>query len=128
MEGRDDFAAIAEENVKLAGLEKIITIKLKDVCQGIDERDVDLVTLDIPQPEDALSHAEAALKVGGHIASFVPCVEQLQELYREIRNFRFRDLKTIECLVREMRVAPECTRPNNRMISHTGYLTFARRA
>ncbi|MEW6592814.1 MAG: tRNA (adenine-N1)-methyltransferase [Candidatus Hadarchaeota archaeon] len=126
-EVREDFAKVAEENIKLAGLGEIINIKLKDVCQGIDERGVDLVTLDIPQPEDALPHAEAALRVGGHLASFVPCVEQLQKLHREIRNFRFRDLKTIECLVREMKVAPECTRPSNRMISHTGYLTFARR-
>lgn len=124
---REDFAKVAEENIKLAGLDKIITIKLKDICQGIDERDVDLVSLDIPTPELVLPHAEAALKVGGYLSVFAPCVEHLQRLYREIHKFRFRDFKTIECLVREMKVSEMSTRPDTRMIAHTGYLTFARR-
>lgn len=124
---REDFAKIADENIKMAGLGGIVTIKLNDICQGIDERDVDLVTLDIPTPELVLPHAEAALKVGGYLSVFAPCVEHLQRLYREIHKFRFRDFKTIECLVREMKVSEMSTRPSTRMIAHTGYLTFARR-
>ncbi len=126
-EVREDFARVAEENISMAGLDGIVVVKLKDIYEGIDESDVDLVTLDLPQPERVLPHAERALKPGGHLATFAPCVEHLQRLYRELPKFSFTNIKTIECLVRELKVKPTCTRPCTRMIAHTGYLTFARR-
>ncbi len=126
-EVREDFARVAGENVSMAGLGDIVTVKLKDIYEGIDESDIDLVILDLPQPERVLPHAERALKPGGHIMTFAPCVEHLQRFYRELPNYRFVHPKTIECLVREFEVKPSCTRPKTRMIAHTGYLTFARR-
>jgi tRNA (adenine57-N1/adenine58-N1)-methyltransferase len=118
---------VARENVEMVGLNDIITIKLKNIYEGIDESDVDLVSLDLPQPELVVHHAERALKVGGYLSAFTPCVEHLQRLYESLRNSSFRGFKTIECLVREMEVKKTCTRPSTRMIAHTGYLTFARR-
>jgi tRNA (adenine57-N1/adenine58-N1)-methyltransferase len=126
-EVREDFARIAEENIRTAGLSEVVDVKLKDIYEGIDERGVDLVTLDLPQPERALPHAERALKPGGHLAIFSPCVEHLQRFYRKLPEYSFINPKTIECLVREFEVKPSCTRPKTRMIAHTGYLTFARR-
>ncbi len=126
-EVREDFARLAEENIRLAGLSEIVAVKLKDVYEGIDESNVDLVTLDVPQPERALVHAEKALKPGGYLAVFMPCVEHIQRIYREFPNLKFANLKTIECLVREFEVGAGFTRPSTRMIAHTGYLTFARR-
>jgi tRNA (adenine57-N1/adenine58-N1)-methyltransferase len=126
-EVREDFARVAEENIRMAGLGDIVTVKLKDIYEGIDESDVDLVTLDLPQPERVLPHAELALKPGGHLAVFSPCIEHIQRLYAELPKHRFTNCRTIECLVREFEVKPGATRPKTRMIAHTGYLTFARR-
>jgi len=126
-EVREDFARVAEENICLAGLSDIVTVKFKDIYEGIDERDVDLLTLDLPQPERVLPHAELALKPGGHLAVFSPCIEHIQRLYAELPKHRFTNYMTIECLVREFEVKPGATRPKTRMIAHTGYLTFARR-
>jgi len=126
-EVREDFARVAEENISVAGLGGIVKVKLKDIYEGIDESNVDLVTLDLPQPERVLPHAERALKPGGHLATFAPCIEHVQRLYQELSNYRFARSKTIECLVREFEVKPGATRPSTRMIAHTGYLTFARR-
>jgi tRNA (adenine57-N1/adenine58-N1)-methyltransferase len=126
-EVREDFARVAEENISVAGLGDIVKVKLKDIYDGIDESNVDLVTLDLPQPERVLPHAERALKPGGHLVTFAPCIEHVQRLYQELPNYRFARLKTIECLVREFEVKPGATRPSTRMIAHTGYLTFARR-
>ncbi len=125
-EVREDFKRVAEENISMAGLGGIVMVKLKDIYEGIDESDVDLVTLDLPQPERVLPHAERALKPGGHLTTFAPCIEHVQRLYREFPKFSFTNIKTIECLVRELTVKPTCTRPSTRMIAHTGYLTFAR--
>ncbi|MEM4201926.1 MAG: tRNA (adenine-N1)-methyltransferase [Candidatus Hadarchaeum sp.] len=126
-EVREDFAKIAEENIKMAGLGDIVKVKNKDIYQGIDENELDLITLDLPQPELVLPHAQLALKPGGHLVAFTPCVEHLQRLYREFAKFSFININTIECLVREIEVKTNCTRPSTRMIAHTGYLTFARR-
>lgn len=126
-EVREDFKRIAEDNVQMAGLSDIVSVKLKDIYDGIDERDVDLVTLDLPQPERVLPHAELALKPGGYLSVFSPCIEPIQRLYGELPKYRFTNHQTIECLVREFEVRPNATRPSTRMIAHTGYLTFARR-
>ena len=126
-EVREDFAKVAKRNIEFAGLESVVTVKCKDICEGIDEREVDLVTLDIPKPEVAIPHAEKALKVGGYLFVFSPCIEPVQRTYEVLMSHRFREIKTIECLVREIEVKPNATRPRTRMIAHTGYMTFARR-
>ncbi|MGQ9788413.1 MAG: tRNA (adenine-N1)-methyltransferase [Candidatus Hadarchaeaceae archaeon] len=126
-EVREDFAKIAEENIRTAGLDNFVRIKNRDIYEGIDESELDLVTLDLPQPELVLPHAQQAIKPGGYLAAFTPCMEHLQRMYREFTKFNFADISTIECLVREMEVKANCTRPSTRMIAHTGYLTFARR-
>ncbi|MEM0359382.1 MAG: tRNA (adenine-N1)-methyltransferase [Candidatus Hadarchaeales archaeon] len=124
---REDFAEVAKENVKLAGLEGIVEVKLKDMREGIEEREVDLITLDLPYPEEVLPHAEEALKPGGYLAVFTPTIEQVQRLYPRLRRGKFAELKTLECLVREWEVREGCTRPSTRMLAHTSYLTLARR-
>jgi tRNA (adenine57-N1/adenine58-N1)-methyltransferase len=126
-EVREDFARVAEANIHMAGLSDIVTVKLKDIYEGIDERDVDLVTLDLSQPERALPHAEQALKPGGYLAVFSPCIEHIQRLHAELPKRRFTNYRTLECLVREFEIKPGATRPKTRMVAHTGYLTFARR-
>jgi tRNA (adenine57-N1/adenine58-N1)-methyltransferase len=126
-EVREDFAQVAEENVAIVGLSDVVEIKRKDIYEGIDEKNVDLVTLDLSQPERVLVHAEKALKSGGHLAVFSPCVEHIQRLYMELPKYSFTNYRTIECLVREFEVKPGATRPSTRMIAHTGYLSFARK-
>lgn len=127
-EVREDFAEVARENVRLAGLEGVVEVKLRDLREGIEEREVDLVTLDLPYPEEVVPHAERALKPGGYLAVFTPTVEQVQRLHPELRRFGFAELKTMECLVREWEVGKGCTRPSTRMLGHTCYLTLARKA
>jgi tRNA (adenine57-N1/adenine58-N1)-methyltransferase len=126
-EVREDFARVAERNIRMAGLQEVVIVKRRDIYEGIEESNVDLVTLDLPQPERVLPHAEKALKLGGHLAVFSPCIEHIQRLYKELRNYRFTNYCTVECLVREFEVKPGATRPRTHMIAHTGYLTFARR-
>jgi tRNA (adenine57-N1/adenine58-N1)-methyltransferase len=126
-EVREDFLKVAEQNVEMVGLGEIVSIKNTDIYEGIDESDVDLVTLDLPRPEKVLPHAERALKPGGFLTSFSPCIEHIQRLYRELPNYQFKNCRTIECLVRDFEVKKFCTRPKTQMVAHTGYLTFARR-
>jgi len=122
---REDFSEIARRNVEKFGLTNI-QIKNKDVTEGIDEEDIDIIFLDIPKPWDVVEHAKKALKTGGYIATYTPYIEQIQILHKVLKKFEFSDLNTVECILREIEVKAKGTRPKTRAVGHTGYLTFAR--
>ena len=65
-EVREDFAEIAERNIKGFELENV-HVKCRDVTEGIDEKNLDLVFLDLPKPWDVAEHAKSALKTGGYV-------------------------------------------------------------
>jgi tRNA (adenine57-N1/adenine58-N1)-methyltransferase len=126
-EKREEFATFALENLKIAGLEKFVEIKIKDITMGIDERNVDSVILDIPNPWDAAKSAYEALKASGTFCSYSPLINQVENTVKELRRYNFIDVKTFENLQREMVVGERGTRPSFEMLAHTGYLTFARK-
>lgn len=122
---REDFTEIAKRNVENFGL-KNIEVKCKDIVEGIDEDNLDLVFLDLPKPWDVVEHAKGTLKSGGYIATYTPYIEQVQILHRVLKKYEFSNLNTLECIVREIEVKNKGTRPKTRAAAHTGYLTFAR--
>lgn len=124
---RENFAEVAKRNIALAGLAECVEVKLKDVRSGIDERELDLVCFDLPDPWLAIPHAHAALKHGAFIAVYNPYVGQVEKSVAAMREAGFKSLKTIELLEREMEVKDIGTRPRTSMISHTAYLTFGRK-
>ncbi|MBI2145638.1 tRNA (adenine-N1)-methyltransferase [Candidatus Woesearchaeota archaeon] len=124
---RDDFAKVAEENVKFIGL-KNLTVKRKDIYGGIDEKNVDVVTLDLPEPWKAVEHAAKALKVGGFIVSYSPTTPQVSDFISAVaKNKSLQHLKTIEIIEREWEFNERVVRPLSQQIGHSGFLTFARK-
>ncbi|MGL6298627.1 MAG: tRNA (adenine-N1)-methyltransferase [Methanobacteriaceae archaeon] len=126
---REDFAEVAKRNiVNFAnfGLNNI-TIKNKDVKEGIEENNLDLIFLDLPKPYEVLESAYESLATGGHIAIYAPYIEQVQISYKVAKKIGFNDIKIIETLKRELEVRTQGTRPKTRMVGHTGYLLFARK-
>jgi len=122
---REDFSHIARKNVAGFGQENVL-IKNKDIKEGIDESDIDLIFLDLPQPWDVVEHAVKALKAGGYLVSYNPYLEQFITLNKVLKKYGFKEIKTIECILREMDIKVKGTRPKTRMVGHTGYLTFSR--
>ncbi|MGC8676004.1 MAG: tRNA (adenine-N1)-methyltransferase [Candidatus Micrarchaeia archaeon] len=122
---RPDFLAIANKNKELLGLDNIV-FKNGDVFKRIDERGVDVVTLDLPNPEKALKNVKKALKPGGCVVSYLPNVEQVKAYVMKLEKQGFSDVYTVEAIVRDILVRKEGTRPSTKGIWHTGYLTFAR--
>ncbi len=122
---RKDFAEIAKRNIEGFGLENV-HIKCKNILDGIDEENIDLIFLDLPKPWDVIENARSALKVGGYIATYTPYIEQMQILHKVLKKYEFTNVKTIECILREIEVKNKGTRPKTRAVGHTGYLTFAR--
>ncbi len=127
-EVRGEFIETAKKNMEKAGVLKYIEIKNKDIVQGISEKNVDAVVLDLATPWLVVPHAYEALKGGGAFASFSPTIEQVVETVDKAKTNGFVDVETIECFIREFKVERGATRPETWQVAHTGYLTFARKA
>jgi tRNA (adenine57-N1/adenine58-N1)-methyltransferase len=123
---REDFAQIARSNIDQFQFDNV-EIKNKDIKEGIDEEDVDLVFLDLPKPWEMLESVYDALKAGGWLAVYAPYIEQVQILHRIAKKVGFEEVNTIECILREIEVKVKGTRPKTRMVGHTGYISFARK-
>jgi tRNA (adenine57-N1/adenine58-N1)-methyltransferase len=124
---REDFAAFAEENMRRSGAFGNVVVKRGDIRQGIEEREVDCVLLDIPDPWAAVPVAWDALRPCGHFSAFVPNTEQVRETRKALAAKPFVEVRTIELIEREIEVGEGGVRPSFAALGHTGYLTFARK-
>jgi tRNA (adenine57-N1/adenine58-N1)-methyltransferase len=124
---RDDFAKVAQKNLKKVGLDELVTVKQQDILEGIAETNVDAVVLDMAVPWEVVPMAYAALKGGGVFVSFSPTIEQTQQTVEALYTSHFTEISTRELIEREILVRKGKTRPATRMIGHTGYVTSARK-
>jgi len=125
---RPEFIKLAEKNLERAGVLECVTIKNKDITEGIDETDIDAVILDLATPWLVVPHAQKALKGSGLLVSFSPTIDQVQKTAEALEENGFVDVQTVECLMRGMQVERGKTRPQTLMTGHTGYITHARKA
>jgi len=124
---REDFTKIAEQNKEFLGL-KNLKIKNKDVYSGIDEKNIDLVTLDLPEPWKAVDSAKKALKTGGFLVSYSPTIPQVMDFISKISKEKsLQHIKTIELIQREWEIEERKVRPKTTQTVHTGFLSFCRK-
>jgi len=126
-DNRDDFIKHAMKNLKKVELASYIDPKIKDVTEGIDEKNLDAIIIDIPNPWKAVEYAWKSLKTGGYLCTYSPLISQVEQTVKEIKKQSFIEVKTMENIHREMVVSDRGTRPSFNMLGHTGYLTFARK-
>ena len=62
-------------------------------------------------PEKAVEHAYNVLKRKGKVCNFSPCIEQVQKTCRRMAEIGFYDIKTIECLSRDLNVKSAIYKP-----------------
>lgn len=125
---REDFVETALKNLKKAGVSEYVDLRNKDITEGIDEREVDAVVLDLATPWLVVPHAYSALKGSGTLISFSPTIDQVVKTVEALKENGFVDIDTVECLMRRMQVERGKTRPQTLMTGHTGYITVARKA
>jgi tRNA (adenine57-N1/adenine58-N1)-methyltransferase catalytic subunit len=126
---RSDFANRAQSNVAaFLGAESAsrYRVQTRDVYEGIDEVDLDRIVLDLPEPWRVVKHAEAALRPGGILVSYLPSIVQVSQLREALADSPFGMAETLEVLVRTWHVEGQAVRPDHRMVAHTGFLTAAR--
>lgn len=130
-EVREEFLALAREAVDDAdGARGNVEFRLGDVYQpnAIPETGLDRGYLDLAEPWLAVPTFAAALRPGGILFAHCPNVSQVirfSEALREHGGFGL--IETVEVLERGWTVRGRSSRPDHRMVAHTGFLTFARR-
>lgn len=123
----EEHQVVAKENIKNLGL-KNIELKKGDIFKTttIKEKDIDVLILDVTEPWKAIKTAEKVLKKGGFLASYSPNINQVEKFVKALSD-RFLYEKTIEVIEREWTVKDKILRPRMKDISHTAFLSFARR-
>ncbi len=103
-----------------------LTVTTADIYQGIKERQVDRVVLDVPEPWQAVIGVAEALVMGGIMISFLPTILQVHQLAGQLQeDGRFQLIETVETLLRPWHVTERSVRPEHRMVAHSGFLTSA---
>jgi tRNA (adenine57-N1/adenine58-N1)-methyltransferase len=127
-ESREDIYQTAKKSLeKYISIENIV-MHNQDIIEGIEEKDVDAVVLDLATPWDVVEHAYGALKPSHYFASYSPTINQVMKTHEALDTCgQWGMIKTLEVLQREIRVKPNATRPKTWMVGHTGYMTFARK-
>src|SRR5581483_11833612 len=124
---RPDFIDWARRNLEESGLAPLVEVKEGDITKGVQERDVDAVVLDVPNPWDAVPAAREALRGDGHFCAYSPLVSQVELTHKALREHGFHDLRTLEIIERRWTVGERGSRPDHEMLGHTAWLTFARK-
>jgi tRNA (adenine57-N1/adenine58-N1)-methyltransferase catalytic subunit len=128
-EAREEFARRARRNIETRlGPDLPLTVRLQDVYAGLEERDLDRVLLDLPEPWRLVESASVALRAGGLFCAYVPTIIQSQQVHEALAAHpAFALVETFETLLRPWHIAGLSVRPAHRMVAHTGFLTLARR-
>src|SRR5206468_1622666 len=126
---REDMLISARRNVEgFTGKSPNWTMKVHDVYESLPDGPYDRVVLDLPDPSRVVPHLLAGLVPGGIVCSYVPNVPQAQVSVEAYRHSGFLiETETYELLLRPWVFRGPVARPSHTLISHTGFLTFARR-
>ena len=126
---REDFRNRAIANVRSFLGEDALDryrVELRDAYEGIDERDLDRIVLDLPEPWQVVPHALDALRPGGILVAYCPSIIQVSQLREALASKRWNGTRSLEVLHRGWYVEGAAVRPDHRMVAHTGFLTVAR--
>mgnify|MGYP001607263356 FL=1 len=122
-EKNPEFLNIAKENFKNLDLD--VKLKQKDIYEGIDEKNLDLIILDLPEPWKVIDHAKKSLRNGCFLVCYLPTITQVIKLVENSKN-KFLLEKVVEIIEREWHVEDLKVRPKSQMIAHTAFLVFLR--
>ncbi len=124
----DTSLSQANKNVQKAKLSDVVTIQKGDILSDdLPLKNIDSIVLDMPTPWDAIAKVKTYLKSSGSIVSFSPVIEQAKKTTLTLRQADFIEVYTYELLKRTIQVKENATRPETRMVGHTGYITVARK-
>lgn len=115
-----EHLALAQKNLTFLQSQNV-ELKEGNVYEKIEEKDVDILTLDLPEPWRVNFDC---VKNGGTIIIYLPSITQVQEFCNTTKEHVE---KVIELLEREWHVEGRKVRPKSDMLGHTAFLIIVRK-
>lgn len=125
-EVRPEMQNLAKKNLRRLGIEERVTFIQKNIEDGFDQKNIDAIFLDVPNPYDYLDQVKKSLIPGGFFGTILPTTNQIIKLLIELRRKKFAFIEVSEIMLRHYQAEETKLRPTDRMVAHTGYLIFAR--
>lgn len=105
-----------------------LTVRTANLYDGIQDKELDRVVLDVPEPWEAVAHAAEALQPGGIFLAYLPTILQVHRLVEALNQEPQFDLvDSFEVIQRPWHVTRRSVRPVHRMVAHTAFITTARK-
>ncbi len=121
-------ATIARKNLEMLNVPKIYEIKIRNVTKdGLDEKNVDAVFVDIPEPWSVVADAYGALRPGGMIICYVPTFNQVYRLLTSLYENNFSDIKIVDHFYREIQPKTHAIRPLLQSYVFSAFIIFGRK-
>ncbi|WP_430504883.1 methyltransferase domain-containing protein [Haloparvum sp. PAK95] len=126
-----EFAEVARENMRVAGVSDQVDVRTGDLTEHVDELaegdGFDVLTLDTANAPEIAARADELLVPGGFLAVYSPFVEATHDAADAVTEAGLTEIETLETIQREMDFSDRGSRPSTAGVGHTGYLLFARR-
>ncbi len=123
-----DRLKTARKNLEMMVSLKNYTLKLYTEVEGITERNVDTVFIDIPEPWLHIKNAWRSLKPGGFLVIYVPTFNQVKKTLETLIKNAFVDIKVIEGFTREIQYKPYAIRPEMKGYLFSAFIIFSRKS
>jgi tRNA (adenine57-N1/adenine58-N1)-methyltransferase len=125
---REDHINIVKKNISLLEL-KNVKVKKHDIYEGIPEKKINMIMLDVPEPWKVLEHVDGSLLSGGFLVSYSPTIPQVSDFVEGVCKCKgLVYLKTVEIGEREWEFVGRKIRPKtSQRIGHSGFISFVRK-
>lgn len=111
----------------VGGKPENIEMRRANVFDGVPERGIDRLILDLPEPWRAVGTTTESLAPGGVLCCYLPTVPQVQQTVETMRRGGFALIETFEALLRTWNIEGQSVRPDHRMVAHTGFIVTGRK-
>lgn len=126
-DNRNEHLETAKKNAVKLGL-KNIEFKEHDIYTGIPKKNLDLITLDVRDPDKVIPFVPNALKIGGRFVAYCPQITQVQAITNKIKEIDALFVESIqEVIIRNWKSDGQILRPEHMGLMHTGFLLFVRK-
>ncbi|MGC8815447.1 MAG: methyltransferase domain-containing protein [bacterium] len=121
----------AVNNIKKYGdLEYVLALFIENNINKLPikyQKYFDVVLIDLPEPHLYLDLILNVLKDGGDLVFFVPNIEQVKESREIFSKYGFVYFRTYEIIEREWLIRDVGSRPYEKYLNHSMFLTFAKK-
>lgn len=125
---RSDHQEVAKKNAEFLNI-KNVKFKIGNIYEKdkINEKNISLILLDVPEPWLAIDTALKILNSGGFIVAYTPTIIQNADFVNSLKNKRLIHLKTVCLFEQQWEIDGRRIRPKNKTVFHSGFLSFVRK-